>query len=151
MTDTGTFIINGAERVIVSQLVRSPGVYYKKERDAFDKEIYSAQLIPNRGAWIELESDPSGSISVRIDRNRKMPVTVLVRALGYSSNEEILDLSIMISTLKGRWRRIIPRTASPLSLKSTTSCAPVNRLRKNPVLRCLTISSMIPAVTTWPR
>ena len=92
MTDTGTFIINGAERVIVSQLVRSPGVYYKKERDAFDKEIYSAQLIPNRGAWIELESDPSGSISVRIDRNRKMPVTVLVRALGYSSNEEILDL-----------------------------------------------------------
>ena len=92
MTDTGTFIINGAERVIVSQLVRSPGVYYKKERDAFDKEIYSAQLIPNRGAWIELESDPAGSISVRIDRNRKMPVTVLVRALGYSSNEEILDL-----------------------------------------------------------
>lgn len=92
MTDTGTFIINGAERVIVSQLVRSPGVYYKKEKDAFDKEIYSAQLIPNRGAWIELESDPSGSISVRIDRNRKMPVTVLVRALGYSSNDEILEL-----------------------------------------------------------
>ena len=92
MTDTGTFIINGAERVIVSQLVRSPGVYYKKERDTFDKEIYSAQLIPNRGAWIELESDPSGSISVRIDRNRKMPVTVLVRALGYSSNDDILEL-----------------------------------------------------------
>ena len=92
MTDTGTFIINGAERVIVSQLVRSPGVYYKKERDAFDKEIYSAQLIPNRGAWIELESDPSGSLSVRIDRNRKMPVTVLIRVLGYSTNEEILEL-----------------------------------------------------------
>ena len=92
MTDTGTFIINGAERVIVSQLVRSPGVYYKKERDAFDKEIYSAQLIPNRGAWIELESDPSGSLSVRIDRNRKMPVTVLIRVLGYCTNEEILEL-----------------------------------------------------------
>ena len=92
MTDTGTFIINGAERVIVSQLVRSPGVYYQKERDAFDKEIYSAQLIPNRGAWIELESDPSGSLSVRIDRNRKMPVTVLIRVLGYSTNEEILEL-----------------------------------------------------------
>ena len=92
MTDTGTFIINGAERVIVSQLVRSPGVYYKKERDAFDKEIYSAHLIPNRGAWIELESDPSGSLSVRIDRNRKMPVTVLIRVLGYSTNEEILEL-----------------------------------------------------------
>ena len=92
MTDTGTFIINGAERVIVSQLVRSPGVYYKRERDAFDKEIYTAQLIPNRGAWIELESDPAGSVSVRIDRNRKMPVTVLIRALGYSSDEEILEL-----------------------------------------------------------
>ncbi len=92
MTDTGTFIINGAERVIVSQLVRSPGVYYKRERDAFDKEIYTAQLIPNRGAWIELESDPAGSLSVRIDRNRKMPVTVLIRALGYSSNEDILEL-----------------------------------------------------------
>lgn len=92
MTDTGTFIINGAERVIVSQLVRSPGVYYKKERDAFDKEIYSAQLIPNRGACIELESDPSGSLSVRIDRNRKMPVTVLIRVRGYSTNEEILEL-----------------------------------------------------------
>ena len=92
MTANGTFVINGAERVIVSQLVRSPGVYYKRERDAFDKEIYTAQLIPNRGAWIELESDPAGSVSVRIDRNRKMPVTVLIRALGYSSNEEILEL-----------------------------------------------------------
>ena len=75
MTDTGTFIINGAERVIVSQLVRSPGVYYKKEMDTFGKEIYSAQLIPNRGAWIELETDANGVVSVRIDRNRKMPVT----------------------------------------------------------------------------
>lgn len=92
MTDTGTFIINGAERVIVSQLVRSPGVYYKKELDTFGKEIYNAQVIPNRGAWIELETDASGVISVRIDRNRKMPVTVLVRALGYSSNDEILEL-----------------------------------------------------------
>ena len=92
MTDTGTFIINGAERVIVSQLVRSPGVYYKKELDTFGKEIYNAQIIPNRGAWIELETDAGGVISVRIDRNRKMPVTVLVRALGYSSNDEILNL-----------------------------------------------------------
>ena len=92
MTDTGTFIINGAERVIVSQLVRSPGVYYKKEMDTFGKEIYSAQLIPNRGAWIELETDANGIISVRIDRNRKMPVTYLIRALGFSSNEEIMEL-----------------------------------------------------------
>ena len=92
MTDTGTFIINGAERVIVSQLVRSPGVYYKKEMDTFGKEIYSAQLIPNRGAWIELETDANGVVSVRIDRNRKMPVTYLIRALGFSSNEEIMEL-----------------------------------------------------------
>lgn len=92
MTETGTFIINGAERVIVSQLVRSPGVYYKKALDTFGKEIYSAQLIPNRGAWIELETDANGAVSVRIDRNRKMPVTVLIRALGYSSNEDINQL-----------------------------------------------------------
>ena len=92
MTDTGTFIINGAERVIVSQLVRSPGVYYKKEIDTFGKEIYSTQLIPNRGAWIELEMDSNGVVSVRIDRNRKMPVTYLIRALGYSTNEEIKEL-----------------------------------------------------------
>ena len=92
MTNTGTFIINGAERVIVSQLVRSPGVYYKKEMDTFGKEIYSAQLIPNRGAWIELETDANGVVFVRIDRNRKMPVTYLIRALGFSSNEEIMEL-----------------------------------------------------------
>lgn len=114
MTDTGTFIINGAERVIVSQLVRSPGVYYKRERDAFDKEIYTAQLIPNRGAWIELESDPAGSVSVRIDRNRKMPVTVLIRALGYSSDEEILELFDHDIHIERRWKKTAPRTKSPL-------------------------------------
>ena len=92
MTDTGTFVINGAERVIVSQLVRSPGVYFKREQDTYGKMIYSGQVIPNRGAWIELESDANGALSVRIDRNRKMPATVLVRALGFSSNEDILEL-----------------------------------------------------------
>ena len=92
MTDTGTFIINGAERVIVSQLVRSPGVYFSSEIDNMGKTIYSGQVIPNRGAWIELESDANGALAVRIDRNRKMPATVLVRALGYSTDEDILDL-----------------------------------------------------------
>ena len=92
MTDTGTFIINGAERVIVSQLVRSPGAYYDKTIDQTGKFIYTAQVIPNRGAWIELESDSASAISVRIDRTRKMPVTYFLRALDFETNEQILDL-----------------------------------------------------------
>ena len=92
MTETGTFIINGAERVIVSQLVRSPGVYYCKEIDTMGNRLYSSTVIPNRGAWIELETDASEVVSVRIDRNRKLPATILVRALGWDSNEAILDL-----------------------------------------------------------
>ena len=92
MTDTGTFIINGAERVIVSQLVRSPGAYYEKAIDQTGKTIFNATVIPNRGAWIELETDNSGSISVRIDRTRKMPVTYFLRSLDFESNDQILDL-----------------------------------------------------------
>ena len=92
MTDTGTFIINGAERVIVSQLVRSPGSYYATNIDLAGKNIYNATVIPNRGAWIELETDSSSSISVRIDRTRKMPVTYFLRALDFESNEQILEL-----------------------------------------------------------
>ena len=92
MTSTGTFIINGAERVIVSQLVRSPGAYYDKAIDQTGKYIYNATVIPNRGAWIELETDSAGAISVRIDRTRKMPVTYLLRALDFETNEQILDL-----------------------------------------------------------
>ncbi|NBG89023.1 DNA-directed RNA polymerase subunit beta [Isachenkonia alkalipeptolytica] len=92
MTDTGTFVINGAERVIVTQLVRSPGVYYNMERDTSGRELYSSTVIPNRGAWLEYETDSNGIISVRIDRNRKQPVTVLLRALGYSSDSQVKDL-----------------------------------------------------------
>ena len=92
MTDTGTFIINGAERVIVSQLVRSPGAYYGETIDPTGKKLYNATVIPNRGAWIELETDANDVISVRIDRTRKLPVTVLIRALGYSSNAQIAEL-----------------------------------------------------------
>ena len=92
MTTTGTFIINGAERVIVSQLVRSPGAYYDKSIDQTGKNIYNATVIPNRGAWIELETDSAGAISVRIDRTRKMPVTYFLRALDYQTNESILEL-----------------------------------------------------------
>ena len=92
MTDTGTFIINGAERVIVSQLVRSPGAYYLKNIDQTGKFIYSSQVIPNRGAWIELETDSSSAISIRIDRTRKMPLTYFLRALDFETNDQILEL-----------------------------------------------------------
>ncbi|RJP26561.1 MAG: DNA-directed RNA polymerase subunit beta [Actinobacteria bacterium] len=92
MTDKGTFIINGTERVVVSQLVRSPGVYFDKELDkASDKELYYAKIIPSRGAWLEFETDKRDVIGVRIDRKRKQPVTVLLRALGYEEDEQILS------------------------------------------------------------
>ena len=92
MTEHGTFIINGAERVIVSQLVRSPGVYYSKAIDKTGTFLYSAQMIPNRGAWIEYETDANGVVFARIDRARKLPVTVLLRAMGIESDEEIIRL-----------------------------------------------------------
>ena len=92
MTDTGTFVINGAERVIVSQLVRSPGIYYDIQHDKIGKELYFNTVIPNRGAWLEYETDSNDVFYVRVDRTRKVPVTVLVRALGYGTNAEILDL-----------------------------------------------------------
>ncbi|NLL53334.1 MAG: DNA-directed RNA polymerase subunit beta [Peptococcaceae bacterium] len=91
MTDKGTFIINGAERVIVSQLVRSPGVYYSESIDTSGKKIYGATIIPNRGAWLEFETDVNDNIFVRVDRTRKLPATVLVRALGYSTNGRIME------------------------------------------------------------
>ncbi len=91
MTDSGTFVINGAERVIVSQLVRSPGVYYKMEYDKTGKELFSATVIPNRGAWLEYENDANDVFYVRIDKNRKLPVTVFIRALGLGTDSEILE------------------------------------------------------------
>ncbi|MCL0043769.1 DNA-directed RNA polymerase subunit beta, partial [Peptococcaceae bacterium] len=92
MTEKGTFIINGAERVIVSQLLRSPGVYFTEDMDPSGKKIYKATIIPNRGAWLEFETDVNDVLFVRIDRTRKLPVTVLIRALGYNSNQQILEL-----------------------------------------------------------
>ena len=92
MTDKGTFIINGAERVIVSQLVRSPGVYYAQEIDKSGKRLISSTVIPNRGAWLEYETDSNDIVSVRIDRDRKQPITMLLRAFGYGTNELIRDL-----------------------------------------------------------
>ncbi len=92
MTATGTFVINGAERVIVSQLVRSPGIYYEIGHDKIGKKLFSCTVIPNRGAWLEYETDSNDVFFVRVDRTRKVPVTVLIRALGFGTNEEIIDL-----------------------------------------------------------
>ena len=92
MTDTGSFVINGAERVIVSQLVRSPGIYYGIGHDKIGKELYTCTVIPNRGAWLEYETDSNDIFYVRVDRTRKVPVTVLIRALGYGTNAEITEL-----------------------------------------------------------
>ena len=92
MTDTGTFVINGAERVIVSQLVRSPGIYYGIAHDKIGKELYSCTVIPNRGAWLEYETDSNDVFSVRVDRTRKVPITVFIRALGIGTNTEIREL-----------------------------------------------------------
>ncbi|MBR2044951.1 MAG: DNA-directed RNA polymerase subunit beta, partial [Agathobacter sp.] len=92
MTETGTFVINGAERVIVSQLVRSPGIYYDIQHDKIGKTLYSSTVIPNRGAWLEYETDSNDVFSVRVDRTRKVPITVLIRALGVGTNSQILEL-----------------------------------------------------------
>ncbi len=92
MTENGTFVINGAERVIVSQLVRSPGMYYSKKLDKTGKQLFSATVIPNRGAWLEYETDSNDVMSVRIDRTRKLPITVLLRALGYGTDLQITEL-----------------------------------------------------------
>ncbi|MGN0396556.1 MAG: DNA-directed RNA polymerase subunit beta [Candidatus Fimimorpha sp.] len=92
MTDTGSFVINGAERVIVSQLVRSPGIYYTIAHDKIGKRLFSSQVIPNRGAWLEYDTDSNDIFFVRVDRTRKVPVTVLIRALGWGTNQEIIDL-----------------------------------------------------------
>ena len=91
MTETGTFVINGAERVIVSQLVRSPGIYYGIDHDKVGKELFSCTVIPNRGAWLEYETDSNDVFYVRVDRTRKVPITVLIRALGIGTNQEIID------------------------------------------------------------
>ncbi|MGN0157391.1 MAG: DNA-directed RNA polymerase subunit beta, partial [Lachnospiraceae bacterium] len=92
MTETGTFVINGAERVIVSQLVRSPGIYYDITHDKIGKKLYSCTVIPNRGAWLEYETDSNDVFYVRVDRTRKVPITVLIRALGVGTNDEIREL-----------------------------------------------------------
>ena len=113
MTEKGTFIINGAERVVVSQLVRSPGVYYVEDRDKTGKRLYSSTVIPNRGAWLEYETDSNDIVYVRIDRTRKIPITVLLRALNIVSNTEIIEVlgetEQVLKTLENKWENLLSR------------------------------------------
>lgn len=150
ITDTGTFIINGAERVIVSQLVRSPGVYYGREIDPMGIRLYNSTVIPNRGAWIELETDANDIVYARIDRNRKIPVTVLIRALGWSSNADILELFFDDKRLKATFEKIRRKIRTKPSLKSIRNSAPVNRRPLKVPAISLKASSSTRAVMIWP-
>ena len=105
MTESGTFVINGGEKVIVSQIVRSPGAYLSKSRDKYGRFMYNADLIPSRGTWLEFESDIKGQLGVRIDRQRKMPVTVLLKALGFTTYEELESLFGECQALKETWEK----------------------------------------------
>ena len=132
MTESGTFVINGAERVIVSQLVRSPGVYFSSSYDSTGKQLYASTVIPNRGAWLEYETDSSDVFSVRIDKNRKLPVTVLARALGLSSNEQLIEFF-------GEDPRIIA-TIEKDNTRSSDDAFRFSRFEKN--RRCFKTSSL---------
>lgn len=112
MTEQGTFIINGAERVIVSQLVRSPGVYFSPKIEKNGREGFSSVLIPNRGAWLEYETDTKGLSNVRIDRTRKIPITVLLRALGIGSDDEIIDLLGLNESLEATLEKDVHKSTS---------------------------------------
>ncbi len=128
MTENGTFIINGAERVIVSQLVRSPGAYYEKNIDQNGKNIYTAQVIPNRGAWIELETDSTSAISVRIDRTRKMPLSYFLRALDFQTNDQILDLFDVEYFVQAKIHEAATSTKLVQFLQSDSAADPRNTL-----------------------
>ena len=112
MTERGTFIINGTERVVVTQLVRSPGAYLMEPKDR-EKQVFIANLMPARGSWLELEIDKKGEVYVRIDRKRKLPVTVLLRAMGYASDEEILQPVRQLALHPQHDRIATPRSPAP--------------------------------------
>ncbi|MFQ9681832.1 MAG: hypothetical protein ACLRZH_18630 [Ruthenibacterium lactatiformans] len=122
MTDSGTFIINGAERVIVSQLVRSPGVYFGKSYDKTGKELFTATLNPNRGAWLEYETDANDVFYVRIDKNRKIPVTVFIRALGLGDDAKIRDFFGEDERIEATIAKIPPRARKKACWRRTASC-----------------------------
>ena len=148
MTDSGTFVINGAERVIVSQLVRSPGVYYSSSRDKTGKELFAATVIPNRGAWLEYETDSNDVFYVRIDKNRKLPITTFIRALGIGTDEEIC--SATTPPFVPPSKRIPPRALRTACWKFTASCAPASRRRWRAPRPIWTTCSSTPDGTICP-
>ena len=127
MTNGGTFVINGAERVIVSQIVRSPGMYYGDEVDKADQHIYSATVIPYRGAWLEYETDLNNVFYVRIDKNRKIPITCLIRALGVASDGQIKELFGDDPLMNATLERDTCKTREESCLRSTASSVRANR------------------------
>ena len=160
MTARGTFIINGTERIVVSQLVRSPGVYFgvNADKTAPEKEIVDAKVIPSRGAWLEFEVDKRDVVYVRIDRKRKQPVTVLLKALGFGeTDEELLDAHhrregpARTSRCATRSRRTTRRPSTKRSSTSTASCVRANRPRPTPRVRCSRTCSSTPSATTRRR
>ena len=153
MTDRGTFVINGTERVVVSQLVRSPGVYYSEELDkTTDKKIYTAKVIPARGAWLELETDRRDIVSVRVDRKRKQPATVLLKALGIAETERrSSSCSTTPRRSSARSSATSPRRAKRRSSRSTSACVRASRRRSTPPARCSTACSSTRSATTSPR
>ena len=150
MTSKGTFIINGTERVVVSQLVRSPGVYFERSVDkTSDVDVYGVKIIPGRGAWLEFDIDKRSTIGVRIDRKRRQPVTVLLKALGWTEDrirERFAD-SRRCSTPS---RRTTSGPATRRCSTSTASCARASRPRASRPRRCWTTSSSTRSGTTWP-
>ena len=159
MTDSGTFVINGSERVVVSQLVRSPGVYYGFEHDKTGKKLFKATVIPNRGAWLEYEMDANDVFYVRIDKNRKIPVTTFLRSIGLSTNAELTgkfgDDPRITCTIERSTRSSTPATWLPWSPRriSSTCCSSTPRDTTSPDSAAISIirSSLFPSVSTARR
>ena len=152
MTERGTFIINGTERVVVSQLVRSPGVYFERTADkTSDKDIYTAKVIPSRGAWLEFEIDKRDMVGVRVDRKRKQSVTVLLKALGWTEAQILEEFgeyeSMRAHPGEGPHRRARTTRCST----STASCVRASRRPARPRRPCSTTSTSTASATTWPR
>ena len=146
MTNGGTFVINGAERVIISQIVRSPGMYYGHEVDKADQHTYTATVIPYRGAWLEYETDNANVFWVRIDKNRKLPITCLIRALGVQTDEQIKQMFGEDAVSSRPSTRILQTRKSPC-WRSTAVCVPVSLPRWRPPLPiwkgcCSTLTAM---------
>ena len=150
MTERGTFIINGTERVVVTQLVRSPGAYLMEPKDR-EKQVFTANLMPARGSWLELEIDKKGKVFVRIDRKRKLPVTVLLRAMGYATDEEILGLFEQLASTSATRSTRTPSSRARRRARSSScsrSSARASRRASTPRATCSTSSSSTPSATT---